>query len=1105
MRRFLSLFTMLMLCGVLAFAQSRVVSGKVTDADGNPVPFATVKIKGSNTGLSADANGAYSIKVKTGDVLVISGASYKTIEVPVGSQTVLNTVIEKGSTAELKEVVVTGGYGVKRSQKTSTTNTQVVTAEKLNTIRNTNINEALAGKVAGIQLRGQSGAKLGSSGNGSVLLHGANSLFGSSGLLYILDGNRVNSDDINTDDVEDVSLLSGPAAAAIFGPDASGGAIVVTSKKAKRTSSNSGIGIDVNLGIRFDNVYILPNYQNTYAGGDFSELKKYNWKPGQPVEWKALDGKYYPDYSEDVSWGPRMVGQEYIPWYAWYGGHENAYKTAQLTPQPNNARSFYETQQKKFNTFTFSKATDNMNLRFSYSNVDVKGLIPTTYFKRNQFTANTSADLTSHLTVGIDLNYITTQTNGDFNDSYANQSSGSFNQWFHRDLDLGIIKDLKDLKTPGGVQASWNHNNPDSYNPNNPKDFYGPYYWQNFYTSYDQVRQFAEGNKLIAAASLTYKVSKDFRIKGTYRLKNTSGLSEQKTSSDLTDMKFSSQAANGQPAFNGLPANPFIKGGYSSATGYTRDQHIELTAIYSKTVRDFNFGATVGFDGHSYNEHSNFSTTSGGFNTPNLYTIANSKDQYVSTDGRYTVKDNALFISGQAGYRRFLNVDFTLRNDWLSMLPADQNDILAKSFGASFVFSDLLKNQLPWLTLGKIRASWGEVPQSLDEPARLVRGGYRYPGSLYSQGTLQWNSNFTQGTSSSQVDPLIRGAVSTEKTIGANFEFFKSGRVGFSATYIESVNKGFPININYSLSSGTSSLLTNAGEINSKAIDLTLTLKPIFSRNFKWEINGSYSKTLSNDVVDVDGKPQSAWRDAGIIAPSITIETATFGPALRAIEGQKYGQLIGHGIKRDASGNALINNDGTYAYDNNVVFGSVLPDYTGGVQNSLTLFGDFSVNFNIDFQKGGKFYSTSTKWGNSTGVLAKTAGLNDKGIPIRDAIADGGGVHIFGVDATTLKPVDYYVNARDYFNGSNNTYDNDIFDLTYVKLREVGIGYNIPVNKLNIGKWIKRANFSIISSNTLLIYAKTKDFDPSEISAKSGEGGQFPGLRGLGLNLKIGF
>jgi hypothetical protein len=177
----------------------------------------------------------------------------------------------------------------------------------------------------------------------------------------------------------------------------------------------------------------------------------------------------------------------------------------------------------------------------------------------------------------------------------------------------------------------------------------------------------------------------------------------------------------------------------------------------------------------------------------------------------------------------------------------------------------------------------------------------------------------------------------------------------------------------------------------------------------------------------------------------------------------------------------------------------------GGFQNSFIILENFTINVNIDYQKGGKYYSTSTKWGNGTGVLAASAGINDKGVPVRNPVADGGGIHVFGVDATTFKPVDYYVNARDYLNGGNNTFDNDIFDLTYVKLREVSVGYNIPVNKLGMGKWLKRANFSVIASNALLIYAKNRDFDPSEISAQSGEGGQFPGLRGFGVNLKLGF
>ncbi|HKC36040.1 MAG TPA: carboxypeptidase-like regulatory domain-containing protein, partial [Chitinophagaceae bacterium] len=293
MRKFASLFVTAILCSMLVYAQNRTVSGQITDANGKNVPFASVLIKGSKVGTNADNEGMFSLKnVKTGTILVISSTGYSPKEVNTEDLTFIKVEMSASTDASLKEVVVTTAYGIKRSLRATTTNTQVVSSDQLNTIRNNNINEAIAGKVAGIQLRGQSGAKLTSTG--AIRNHGANSLGGASALLYVLDGNRVAADDINTDDIEDITLLQGPAAAAIFGPEGANGAMVVTSKKGRKSS---GLGIDINLGIRFDRVYILPNYQNTYAGGDFYDMKKYTWTAGQPVEWKALDGKYYPDYS----------------------------------------------------------------------------------------------------------------------------------------------------------------------------------------------------------------------------------------------------------------------------------------------------------------------------------------------------------------------------------------------------------------------------------------------------------------------------------------------------------------------------------------------------------------------------------------------------------------------------------------------------------------------------------------------------------------------------------------------------------------------------------------------------------------------------------------
>jgi hypothetical protein len=222
-------------------------------------------------------------------------------------------------------------------------------------------------------------------------------------------------------------------------------------------------------------------------------------------------------------------------------------------------------------------------------------------------------------------------------------------------------------------------------------------------------------------------------------------------------------------------------------------------------------------------------------------------------------------------------------------------------------------------------------------------------------------------------------------------------------------------------------------------------------------------------------------------------------------KGQQWGMLIGGG-KTYVDGQVVLDADGHYVKSENVRFGSVLPDYTGGVQNSIN-FKDFILNVNIDFQKGGKFFSLSDMWGSYSGLLARTAVLNDKGIPIRDAVADGGGVHVVGIDANKNK-VDKYVDAQEYFHSmvSNNVYDEFIYDLTFVKMREVSLGYKIPVNRIgNVGRYVQNASISLVARNPWLIYAETKDFDPSEIANVYGENGQFPGTRSFGFNLRLGF
>ena len=1062
----------------MAFSQLRTVTGKITDEKGDPIPFATVAVKGTKSATIADASGYFNIKIQSGDVLVVSAQGSEKKEFTVGASDVLNISLAKSNNA-LQEVVVTGAYSTKRTARSTSYNAQVVNSEQLNTIRQTNLNNALAGKVSGMQIRSQSAAALGRTG--SVRLRGEAGLGGGEGIIYIVDGTILpNSNDINVDDIEDVTVLQGPAAAAQFGSQGANGAIVITTKKAKR--NQKGIGVDVNLGAQWDKVYILPNYQNSYAGGNTYDMFKYTWQPGQPDEWKALDGKYYPDYSDDASWGPRMVGQEYIPWYAWYGGTKYSYKTALLNPQPDNARDYFETGVILNNSVSFSKATDLMNVRFSYGNIDVQGMLPTTTLKKNTFNFNGTFDINPHLVFGANLNYVTQNTKGEFDDGYSNQSTGSFNQWFHRDMDMNILKELKDLRTPEGIWASWNHNNPTVYDPSNPRSFYAGNYWYNFYTWFDLVKPVSQTDRLYGDLSLTYKFNNDLRVRATYRKNQNTTWFETKYSSDL--------AVSGTQTTGNCPE---CKGYYGTGESYSNRDNLEFLATYTKKINDFNLNVNVGSDFFRALGKSNTANTNNGLNVPNLFTISNSKDNPTVGNGRVEEKYRAVYGIGSVGYKNFLFADFTLRNDWFSTLPEDNNDVLSKSVGASFVFSDLLKWDV--LSYGKVRASWGEIPQALGTDATSF-GAYRYPGFLYGVGANQWNGNFLMSTPDQLVDSAIHGAVKRQKEIGADLKFLKN-RIGISVTYWDGTEKDIPRAVTINGASGFTSKLINTGEITKKGIDLQFNARPIWMNNLKWELNATWGRLLENKVVKIaEGTDR------------ITIEGlwGSTGPILVHAEGHEWGQIYGNGIKR-VNGQPVLNSSGFYENDPAVYYGNVLPKYTGGIQNGFEIYKNFLVNVNIDYQVGGKFFSLSDMWGSYSGLTARTATYNDKGNPIRDPVADGGGMHVSGVDKDG-KPVDYYVDAQEYYHNlfNNKTFDEFVYDLTFIKVREVSIGYNLPLSKIgNVSRWMNRATFSLVARNPLLIYAETNDFDPSEISNLSGEAGQFPGSRGFGFNLKVGF
>ncbi|SHM81524.1 SusC/RagA family TonB-linked outer membrane protein [Mucilaginibacter sp. OK098] len=1078
----------LMLCITQAFAQNRTITGTVTSKDdGLPLPGVSVTVPGTQVGTQTNDYGKFTIKVPaSAKSLAFTFVGFKKITATIGATDLINASLEANAN-ELKEVVVTGGYGIKQSVRSTSNSAQVVTATELNTVRQPNINNALAGKVAGVQVRSQSAAALGR--NTEVRLRGASGFGSGSGALYVVDGTVLpNSDDVNLDDIESVTVLQGAAAAALLGSQGANGAIIITTSKAKK---NGGLGIDLKLGATWDKAYILPQYQNTYGGGADANFEQYVWKAGDPDAWKSLSGKYYPDYSDDSSWGPKMVGQEYIPWYAWYPGTKYTGKTASWTPQPTNSRDFFQTGVLLDNSITFNKAGDDYSFKLSYGNVYQKGVIPEQSLKRNTLNINYNYDLSKHFSFSANVNYVNQKIHGQLNDGYGNQSSGSFNQWFHRDLDMGIMKELSGLQYAPGEYATWNHNDPGTWNPDNPTAFYGANYWYNFYTYQKLLNYNTNRDRLYGNIAFTYKVNNDLSFKATYRKQQVTSWTENIIPTELE----TSAVQTG------------VFGNYYTQSTYSNRENYEFLATYGKTFKDFRIDANLGTDSFNWtykdisiqtSTNSNPSTIAG-LLIPDLYTVNNGATAPNLINSRTSEKYNAVLGRLALSWKNMIFLDGSVRNDWFSTLPQANNDVLSKSFGLSFVFSDLLKDKTPWLSYGKLRATYGQIPKALGTSNETF-GAYRYPGLSYGVNTTTYNGQLLMNTPDAYVDPQIHGSVVTQKELGADFRFLND-RIGLGGTYFWGDERGIPQNITVNGASGFNTILTNFGLVTKKGIDIQAYGYPVRSTNFSWNISLSYENLLQDKVVEVSKKYKVTQ-----VVVSGGGNTFSNLPVLVQKEGMAWGQLFGGGILRNASGVPILDDNGFYKNNPSVYFGSVLPKHTGGVQNTFTFLKDWSLNFNIDYQFGGKFASLSDAFGSFSGLTARTAALNDKGNPVRDAPADGGGIHMVGVDANG-KPVSTYVDAQAYYHNVFNakTTDEFIYDLSFIKLREVGLSYRLPVKKWGLGSAIKSASIQIDAHDLWLIYAKTKDFDPSQISAVQGESGQLPGTRGFGFNLRVGF
>jgi TonB-linked SusC/RagA family outer membrane protein len=1054
MRYFLLLlFCMVSSLGLLA---QNDIKGKIVDDKGNAIPFATIQIKATKKTAQSDANGLFTLLNAAADAaLIIKAQGYISQDVvAVTTETFVVTLLSAANGN--KDIVVVSALGISKNKRAIGYAAQTLTSEKLTTTKIADVNTAIAGKIAGTQISGGSGAKL---GGATIRIRGVNTL-GGGNPIYVVDGVITNSTGVNPDDVESLTVLKGPAATALYGQRGSEGAVVIVSKRAAK----KGLGIDFSHATTFEQVYILPKYQNEYGGGASQNWLTFNYNPTtMPSNLAGLNGAKYYRYDVDESWGPKLDGTLHAPWYAWDASDPEFGKLKPFIAQKNNVKNFFNTGISNNTTIALSKASTDVNTRFSFTNITRTGVMPNSKQTKNWLTFFNNINLTNRLSFNVNANYVYEHLFNVPSEGYGTQTTGSFNQWFHRNIE---IEKLKRYKRPDGTFTSWNITSPTNV---------APKYWDNPYTEVNENIANTYIQRIYGSATLSYKILPGLKANIITRGNFTN------TNSDARTASFTLNQSR-----------------YAVAQTKFREVNIVASVDYEKSINDFNFKAAVYGETMKQGNNNQNANTVGGLIVPNTYNINNSTNEKNASNFVSKRQINSTYGYASVGYRNLLFVDVNVRNDVSSTLPSNNNSYLYGGATSSFIFTEILpKNNI--LTFGKLRASIAKVgtdigPYNTQESYALGNNYVKPVGTSTVTYLLQTVPNQRPNTN-------LKPTLSTSYEVGTELQFFGNKfRADFNYYFRESKGQIIPIAVPGT--TGYTSQLINAGNIRNFGYEVTLGATPIRNKNmslgldFNLGVNRNKVVALAGDIDNLQAQLDGSQVTFGFVgSPTVS---------LNAKLGKPYGQIIGKGILKDANGNKLVDNDGYYLTDDNMELGNVLPDFTGGFATQFT-YKNFFLNASLDFQKGGRFISTTKMFNSGSGLAFETVGLNDKGKPVRDDVASGGGVKLPGVNINTGKANDVYLDAKDAYQGHLfSLWERWIYDASYVKLREVNIGYNIPKTAFKKLPF-QGMSVSLVGQNLWLIASKVKGIDPSELEQSWIEGGQLPGTRTVGVTLKLTF
>ncbi|MDR6566848.1 SusC/RagA family TonB-linked outer membrane protein [Chitinophaga ginsengisegetis] len=1068
MKKGFLLFAMLMAIIHLAYSQQRQVTGTVKGNDGNPVPFATIQVKGTTAGTTANDNGVFNLSVPgASTVLVIRSVGYKAQEITVGESSNLQVTLVADN-KNLQEVVVTG-LGLVREKKTVGYATSNFATEQINRVAPVSMMDGLSGKIAGAEISTTSGAP---GASNKVILRGYSSLQGNNQPLYVVDGVPLNNDrpgstvdgkgvnnggydfgnnanDINPNDIEAISILKGAAATAIYGSRAASGVVLITTKKGK----SGGLKVDVASAATFSRVGMLPTMQEKFGQG---------W-----------GGTFI--LSENGSWGPRLTGEN----REWGAPVDGVSLTKPFSFVEDNVRNYFTTGKELNNTIAVSGGNETSTFFLSYGNVYSDGILPTDAdsYKRNTFSARASTKY-GRFSASASFNYVNKNAKAVSTRSEAGLGSSLFEDIIQIPVDINISQ-FKDYKNK-------------YYNVDN---YFTPYAENPYYSLYENGNNL-KSNRIFGNIDLKYGINDWLNVQ--WRL-----------GADVTNAQSKTYKAKNRPSLDSWNDGNNVEGAQRQEdVGYVRENSdyrgefnsdLLLTAN-KKLSSDFTIDGLIGFNVNQ-REGKIFSSAVKGLAIPGFYVISNSPNSPVSQTQEFRRRIYGLYGQATLGFREYLFLTVNARNDWSSTLPEKNNSYFYPAVNAAFILSEALKLDDRGVSFAKLRASWGKTGN--DAGPYLTKTTLS-TGQIIDLpfGTLDFPFNGIPGyTVGDNIgNPELAPELSNEYELGGEVKFLRN-RLGFDIAYYNKLTKGQILAVPTTPSSGYASITQNFGKVRNKGIELSVNIIPVETKDFTWTMNYTYARNRNT----VEELP------AGL---NQVVLNFAYDAKFVARKGDPLGVFYAPVPATTPDGKIIVDATGLpKAAETDGYYGTSQRDFTMGLVNTLR-YKDLTLGFSFDWRKGGVFYSGTADLTYFVGnALLST--YND-----RRAFVVPNSVMQIGTDAqakpiygeNTIPLTDFNYDAYWYHTtNKGGAYSQRIIDKTYLKLRDITLSYSLPSSA---ARKIAASNLmlTVFARNMFVWTPEGNTFiDPevsnygNDLNSEFGEFRSMPTTKSYGVSLKVSF